>query len=107
MDSIRRSANKYAVLEEYVEDERQDLNMMKDRMVVDVYLNKKVKPIEEVIKTWSKDMQNYFNTQWEVDRNIEKGFPVEEEEEVMENVSETGKLLVADEIQGKDNAVLN
>lgn len=107
MDSLRRSANKYAVLEDYEEDERHELNTLKDREIVDVYLNKKLRLTDEVARTWSKDMMQYFNTQWEVDRNKEKEYHVIEKEEVLENDSETGNLLLTNEMQGKDKGVLH
>ena len=86
---------------------KQEVNLLKDRQIVDMYLNKKEKPTNEVLSNWSKDMAKYFNTQWEIDRIKEKEYPLIEIEEVLENNSETGKLLVEDEIQGKDKTVLH
>ncbi|PWA50867.1 hypothetical protein CTI12_AA469830 [Artemisia annua] len=107
VEALRRSANKYAVLESHEEEERQEVNLLKDRQIVDMYLNKKEKPTKEVLSNWSKDMANYFNTQWEIDRIKEKEDSLIEIEEVMENNSETGNMLVEDEIQGRDKTVLN
>ncbi|PWA58161.1 DUF4283 domain-containing protein [Artemisia annua] len=107
VEAMRRSANKYAVLESHEEEERQEVNMLKDRKIVDMYLNKKEKPTKEVLSNWSKDMANYFNKQWEIDRIKEREDTMVEIDEVSENNSKTGKLLVEDEIQGKDKTVLN
>ncbi|PWA56013.1 RNA-directed DNA polymerase, eukaryota, Reverse transcriptase zinc-binding domain protein [Artemisia annua] len=101
--SFKRSANKYDALEGHDEEERQELDLRKEKMVVDSYLIKKVLPTKEVLNSWPKDMAHYFKTQWEIDRNKEKEDPLDEIEEVMENTSEAGKMLSANEVQASWN----
>ena len=64
-----------------------------------MYLNKKENPTKEVLSNWSNDMANYFDKQWEIDRIKERQDTMVEIDEVLEDNSETGKLLVEDEIQ--------
>nr|GEU30548.1 hypothetical protein [Tanacetum cinerariifolium] len=107
IEQMRKSANKYSVLETLEDDERREMNLLKDRMVVDQYLNNKIKPDNKVISTWASDMVNYFKTQWEIHRLKEKEDEVVEIEEVLEEYTEAGRMLAADEIHGKEKAVLN
>ncbi|GKE96075.1 hypothetical protein Tco_1580930 [Tanacetum coccineum] len=48
---IRKSANKYFVLDSLPEDNDQELSMLKERMIVDKYLNEKVQPVTSVTKS--------------------------------------------------------
>nr|GFB36306.1 hypothetical protein [Tanacetum cinerariifolium] len=70
-DKGKANTNQFSVLEEEENDEVQELNMLKDRMHVDKYLNKKVYPSKEEMSLWTADMRMYFEKQWEIDRQKE------------------------------------
>nr|GEU30464.1 hypothetical protein [Tanacetum cinerariifolium] len=55
-----RTANKYFVLESLLEDNDQEPRMLKERMIVDKFLHKKVQPTLIESMSWSKDMIRYF-----------------------------------------------
>ncbi|GJX72614.1 RNA-directed DNA polymerase, eukaryota, reverse transcriptase zinc-binding domain protein [Tanacetum coccineum] len=57
---VRESSNKFSVLNGINGDDIQDLNMLKDKMLVDKYLNIKIHPSTEEMKNWSKEMREYF-----------------------------------------------
>ncbi|PWA97653.1 WD40 repeat-containing protein [Artemisia annua] len=78
------NVNKYEVLNKDTDEERNELNILKDRRVVDEYLNKKLQPTCTELKNWTKDMEDYFKTQWEIDRLKEQEDRVNSEEDVME-----------------------
>nr|GEY66916.1 RNA-directed DNA polymerase [Tanacetum cinerariifolium] len=56
-DKGKANTNQFSVLEEEENDEVQELNMLKDRMHVDKYLNKKVYPSKEEMSLWTADMR--------------------------------------------------
>ncbi|GJV20529.1 hypothetical protein Tco_1369549 [Tanacetum coccineum] len=60
--------NKFEVLKEVNANEDSEVRTLKDRMLVDVYLNKKIQPTCSEASNWSKDMIKYFKDQWEIDR---------------------------------------
>ncbi|GJW92195.1 RNA-directed DNA polymerase, eukaryota, reverse transcriptase zinc-binding domain protein [Tanacetum coccineum] len=79
----------------------QGISMMKDKMIVDKYLNMRMKPSFNVTKEWSHEMVNHFKRSWEADREKEKDISFDAMEgiveDVLENDSEVIKNLVADE----------
>ncbi|PWA98459.1 DnaJ domain-containing protein [Artemisia annua] len=94
--------NSFGVLNGLGEDSVQDLNMLKNKSIVDKYLNMRMKPSNNVLKTWSQEMKKYFNRAWDDDRGKEKedrekgmGDIVED---VLENESVAARTLVADEL---------
>ncbi|GKA95601.1 hypothetical protein Tco_0817696 [Tanacetum coccineum] len=52
--ALRNSQNKFASLKNL--SEKQELNLLKDRIIVDQYLNKKLQPTCVETNNWSKDM---------------------------------------------------
>ncbi|PWA99322.1 ATPase, F1/V1/A1 complex, alpha/beta subunit, Zinc knuckle CX2CX4HX4C [Artemisia annua] len=96
--------NSFSVLKDLGEDNVQEINMLKDKSIVDKYLNMRMKPSNNVLKTWSQEMKKYFNRAWEADRekekdDREKGME-DINEEVFEDESIAAKNLVADELVG-------
>ncbi|GKB94843.1 RNA-directed DNA polymerase, eukaryota, reverse transcriptase zinc-binding domain protein [Tanacetum coccineum] len=89
------------------------MNMLKDKIIVDKYLNIKMQPSLSVTKNWSKEMKNYFQRSWEADREKERnkrlddmeGF-VEDIEDVYEDEGIVAKSLVADELKGMERRSL-
>ncbi|GKC10678.1 RNA-directed DNA polymerase, eukaryota, reverse transcriptase zinc-binding domain protein, partial [Tanacetum coccineum] len=62
--AMKKSANKYSILNSLLEDDPVELDMLKGRMIADQYLNKKVQPSKEEISKWSLDMVGYFKMKW-------------------------------------------
>nr|GEZ68719.1 hypothetical protein [Tanacetum cinerariifolium] len=100
-NNLKEVSNKFSVLEEEENDEVQELNMLKDRMLVDKYLNKKIYPSKEEMSLWTADMRMYFEKQWEIDRQKEikdaKIGMEEIEEDVIDNTPLVDKILTANE----------
>ncbi|GJV99439.1 RNA-directed DNA polymerase, eukaryota, reverse transcriptase zinc-binding domain protein [Tanacetum coccineum] len=93
VEDIRNTANKYSVLNTLPEDNDQELRTLKERMVVDTFLNKKLQPTLRESITWSKDMIDYFKRKWEEMENEEN-----EMEDVMEINNGTTKVIGENEI---------
>ncbi|GJZ86040.1 RNA-directed DNA polymerase, eukaryota, reverse transcriptase zinc-binding domain protein [Tanacetum coccineum] len=81
------------VKEEEVLDENTELKQLKDRMIVDHYLNEKIQPTCSESQNWSKDMIAYFKLKWEEDRLKE----MEDIEDVMGSENMCAKKCSADE----------
>ncbi|PWA52731.1 zinc knuckle CX2CX4HX4C [Artemisia annua] len=95
-----RSANSFEVLNSVGNNEDSDLRMMKNMMIVDTYLNKKLQPTCSETSTWSKDMIRYFKDQWELDRLKEKEEEQLNKEDVLENREEFVQTVIADDVTG-------
>ncbi|PWA51380.1 hypothetical protein CTI12_AA463630 [Artemisia annua] len=106
-NSIGSGVNRYEVLSKDTTEERNDLRIMKDRMVVDEYLNKKIQPTCTELKDWTKDMEDYFKKQWEIDRIKEKEEGINNVEDVMEGVSEMAQTMASENVIGLSQAILN
>ncbi|GKD42813.1 hypothetical protein Tco_1267458, partial [Tanacetum coccineum] len=92
-------------------DNIQGLNMLKDKMIVDKYLNIKLQCSSNVTKNWSKEMMNYFKKSWEADREKERDKRLDDMEGLVEDVidddNKVVKNLVADELKGTSSSLLN
>nr|GEY26736.1 RNA-directed DNA polymerase, eukaryota, reverse transcriptase zinc-binding domain protein [Tanacetum cinerariifolium] len=104
-DKGKANTNQFSVLEEEENDEVQELNILKDRMLVDKYLNKKVYPSKEEMSLWTANMRMYFEKQWEIDRQKEikdaKIGMEEIKEDVIDNTPLVDKILTANEVVEK------
>ncbi|PWA85577.1 hypothetical protein CTI12_AA064980 [Artemisia annua] len=58
-EGMKQSVNKYAVLHSLPEDDDQELRILKDRMIVDPFLNKNVQPTPSEAANWTEDMRTY------------------------------------------------
>nr|GEY93572.1 hypothetical protein [Tanacetum cinerariifolium] len=96
--------NQFEVLSNHdLADENQESRMLKDKMKVDSFLNKKLQPSLREVNDWSKDMVNYFKQQWEIDRQKE----IEDQingmrdvvEDVLEDNSMTGQFMTANVVE--------
>ncbi|GKA39073.1 retrotransposon protein, putative, ty1-copia subclass [Tanacetum coccineum] len=94
-----KSANKYAILEDF-EDENADMVKLKGRMIVDVFLRKKLQPNVIETKDWTHDMVNYFKDQWEIDRQKEIEEMNGDIEDVLDGTTDIAKELSTKEIEG-------
>ncbi|GJS50283.1 hypothetical protein Tco_0600404 [Tanacetum coccineum] len=70
-EGLKKSANKFSVPESLPEDDDQELRMLKERMIMDQFLDKKLQPTLNEALTWSKDMIKYFKDKWEENRRKE------------------------------------
>ncbi|PWA61869.1 hypothetical protein CTI12_AA365960 [Artemisia annua] len=59
VEEMRKTANKYSVLDSLPEDDDQELRILKDRIVVDQYLNKNLQPTPAQAANWTQDMRKY------------------------------------------------
>ncbi|GKE48119.1 hypothetical protein Tco_1479377, partial [Tanacetum coccineum] len=84
VDELIRTANKYYVLKFLPKDNDQELRMLKEKTIVDKFLDKKVQPILIESMYWLKDMIRYFKEKWEKDR--QKEMNVESDEAEVEDV---------------------
>ncbi|PWA41530.1 RNA-directed DNA polymerase, eukaryota, Reverse transcriptase zinc-binding domain protein [Artemisia annua] len=59
-EGMKKSVNKYAVLHSLPDDDDQELRILKDRMIVDHFLNKNVEPTPIEAANWTEDMRKYY-----------------------------------------------
>ncbi|GKE08762.1 RNA-directed DNA polymerase, eukaryota, reverse transcriptase zinc-binding domain protein, partial [Tanacetum coccineum] len=107
VDEIRKSSNKYYVLDSLPEDNDQELIMLKERMIVDKYLNEKVQPTLQESILLSKDMIEYFKERWERDRIKENTSTVMKD--VLEANDGIATVMKSKEVSGieGENEVMN
>nr|GEV37364.1 RNA-directed DNA polymerase, eukaryota, reverse transcriptase zinc-binding domain protein [Tanacetum cinerariifolium] len=108
-ESMEKTANKYSILESLPEDDPVEIRILKDRMIVDQYINKKTQPSVQEVKNWSQYMIGYFKEQWEKVRDKDKDSSENEEEEddIMEELNELEGNVLANEITARDNSILH
>ncbi|GJW96778.1 RNA-directed DNA polymerase, eukaryota, reverse transcriptase zinc-binding domain protein [Tanacetum coccineum] len=97
VEDIRNNADKYSVLNTLPKDNDQELRTLKERMVVDKFLNKKLQPTLRESITWSKDTIYYFKRNWDEMENEEN-----EMEDVMEVNNGITKITKDNEISAND-----
>ncbi|PWA64400.1 hypothetical protein CTI12_AA207180 [Artemisia annua] len=95
MEALKRSANKYSVLNDVQDDDSQDLNVLKEREIIDQFLNKKLQPTPLELSKWTDDMKQYFKDKEEESKSSEmqKGKDVVIEEDVFEGTSGMAKVM--------------
>nr|GEY43156.1 hypothetical protein [Tanacetum cinerariifolium] len=91
-----------------------EINLMKNTMIVDQFLNKKIQPSVTEASIWSQDMVKYFKEKWEENmrkENENNGQYVSEEgcleEYVLDDETEFTKNVTANEIKGRGSNILN
>ncbi|GJV73949.1 hypothetical protein Tco_1493944 [Tanacetum coccineum] len=109
VEELRKTTNKFSALDSLPEDNDQELRMLKDRMFVDKYLNKKIQPTPNEAMSWSKDMAKYFKDKWEEDRQkkMEEDNGNDVFEDVCSDFSGIAKTMEDNEIDGIEGRVLN
>ncbi|GKE17431.1 RNA-directed DNA polymerase, eukaryota, reverse transcriptase zinc-binding domain protein [Tanacetum coccineum] len=88
-------------------DEQQELNQLKDMMIVDQYLNKKLLLSCSKTNNWSKDMIYYFKTKWEEDKAKEKEGNDESNEDVNDGRNDAVNMCYANVVSGMGTTVLD
>ncbi|PWA89681.1 hypothetical protein CTI12_AA110470 [Artemisia annua] len=71
MEDLTRSANKFSILEERTDTEVQEIQDKNEKDIADKYVKNQRQPTLEELKSWSKEMFNYFKDQWEAMWNKE------------------------------------
>ncbi|GKB34767.1 hypothetical protein Tco_0879709 [Tanacetum coccineum] len=84
---MRNTVNKYNILDTLIDDNVKELNTLKDRMIVNKFLNVKLQPIMNDASSWSNDMIKYFMEKWEENRKKGLKENVEEMKDVIEKTS--------------------
>ncbi|GJT98779.1 RNA-directed DNA polymerase, eukaryota, reverse transcriptase zinc-binding domain protein [Tanacetum coccineum] len=109
VEEIRKTANKLFVLNSHSEDNDQEVRTLKERMIVDKFLNQKLQPTLIESMTWSKDMIHYFKEKWEenIIKERNEGIKEVEVEDVLSNSNGTGNFMKANEVNGMKGSILN
>ncbi|GJV32713.1 RNA-directed DNA polymerase, eukaryota, reverse transcriptase zinc-binding domain protein [Tanacetum coccineum] len=96
LEAMKKTANKYSILESLPDDDPVEMEILKGRMVVDQYIKKKIQPSILEAKEWTKDMIDYFKVQWGKDKEKaeEPCNNGEEEDDIVEELNELGDLNV-------------
>ncbi|GJW35085.1 hypothetical protein Tco_0058005 [Tanacetum coccineum] len=96
------------------DDNPVEINTLKDRMIIDQFLNKKTQPSVLEISNWSNDMIKCFKEKWEEDRkrdadnDMQKNESMEsDEEDVITEVNGMKENVIANEIPGMGSNILH
>ncbi|PWA81906.1 RNA-directed DNA polymerase, eukaryota, Reverse transcriptase zinc-binding domain protein [Artemisia annua] len=100
VEETNKSKNQFEVLNSVMEDDNVELRMLKDRMVVDVFWNKKIQPNCNESSNWTQDMIRYFKDQWEIDRLKEKEEASKNQEYVFEGMNGMAQTVADDNVIG-------
>ncbi|GJT25191.1 hypothetical protein Tco_0895128 [Tanacetum coccineum] len=87
-EAMKNTESKFSILESLPDDNIQEINMLKDRMIINKWEGDRRKEAEENAQKAHK----------------ENGCMVED---IMDDVSELNENVVADEIDGRDTNILN
>nr|GEZ15784.1 hypothetical protein [Tanacetum cinerariifolium] len=90
------SANKYAVLSGEDNEELEMDPYIKNRLVVDEFVKKKLQPSVSETKEWTEDMIKYFKEAWEDMKK--KGEVMSDEGDVLEDLNQAVNSIIADEV---------
>ncbi|GJZ51478.1 hypothetical protein Tco_0605993 [Tanacetum coccineum] len=99
MWDCRQNTHQYAVLEEVSEQESVELNILKGRVFMDEYLNKRHHSPLSVSENWSHDILRYFKEKWEeygVNKSNKEGIELED---VFEDTSSTAKIMTSNNLE--------
>nr|GEU47494.1 hypothetical protein [Tanacetum cinerariifolium] len=72
LTAMKRSANKYSVLEMYEEEEMSELNEMQNKEIVDKFISQKKIPTESEMLAWNIDMVAYYKQRMELNMSADK-----------------------------------
>ncbi|GJY69516.1 ATPase, F1/V1/A1 complex, alpha/beta subunit [Tanacetum coccineum] len=104
-NTARVSQNMFAPLDDM--SEKHELNVLKDRMIVDQYLNKKLQPTCAETTNWSKDMISYFKQKWDENRLKEAEENNEKNEDVLIGENIAAQRCSANDVNGEETSILN
>nr|GEX36435.1 putative ribonuclease H-like domain-containing protein [Tanacetum cinerariifolium] len=83
-----------------------EINTLKDKMIVDKYINMKQQTSVTEASNWSKDMIRYFKDRWKEDIRKEQNKKVDEFEDVLENASEAMQNFMVKVVVGVNSNIL-
>ncbi|GJY57797.1 RNA-directed DNA polymerase, eukaryota, reverse transcriptase zinc-binding domain protein [Tanacetum coccineum] len=112
LSAMKRSTNKYSVLEIYDENELCELNDIKNKEIVEEFINQKRIPTGSDMLFWNIDMVAYSKQMKEQLSSISKGIVDEkggtnvEENDVLNDNSGMAECLNVNEMMGMDRGVL-
>ncbi|GJZ00683.1 RNA-directed DNA polymerase, eukaryota, reverse transcriptase zinc-binding domain protein [Tanacetum coccineum] len=98
--------NKFSVLDEENINKSNEMRILKDRKVVDQFLNKRMQPTCKEASYLTKDMVKYFHNQWEINRLKENEDQGENVEDVYENEGGIAQAMTADNVIGTERKEL-
>ncbi|PWA97321.1 hypothetical protein CTI12_AA029930 [Artemisia annua] len=102
-EEMRKTANKYSVLSSLPEDDDQELRILKDRIIVDKYLNKNLQPTPSEAANWSHDMRMYHKEKsTKVNDVVDNG-----SEDVISETGGIAKNMEVDEVNGAVGQISN
>nr|GEZ89260.1 RNA-directed DNA polymerase, eukaryota, reverse transcriptase zinc-binding domain protein [Tanacetum cinerariifolium] len=104
---VSTSRNKFDALNSMMEEDEVEFKVLKDRMIVDQFLNKKIQPTCIEAKSWSKDMIKYFKGQWEVGRLKEQEDQSMNNEAIFANKDGIAHTMASDDVIGLSKTILN
>ncbi|GJS79885.1 hypothetical protein Tco_0729766 [Tanacetum coccineum] len=107
VDNISRGKNQFDMLNEVDTSEGADMSTLKGRMLVDMFLTKKLQPTCAESSNWSVDMIKYFKDKWESDRLKEQKEQGENVEDLLENMNGIGQTMTGDTVIGLSKGILN
>nr|GEW88052.1 reverse transcriptase domain-containing protein [Tanacetum cinerariifolium] len=113
LSAIKRSTNKYYVLELYDENEISELNDMKNKEIVEEFINQKRVPTEGDMLFWNINMVAYYKQRKEQESYMgksikdKKGRINKEEIDVFDDDSSTAECLNVNEMMGMDMGILS
>ena len=64
MEALKRSSNRYNVLQNDYSNEFPTLISSQKQQIVDQFIKKRIQPGREVLQHWSDEMKSYFNENW-------------------------------------------
>ncbi|PWA62420.1 hypothetical protein CTI12_AA218350 [Artemisia annua] len=101
-----KSTDRYEMLNA-IGSENDEIEILKGKMTVDNFLNKKIKPSEIDIKDWTPDMMKYFKEHEKLDKLKEAEDLKDSVEDVLEGTSDIAREVVANEVSDLNIAVWN
>ncbi|PWA40186.1 hypothetical protein CTI12_AA567090 [Artemisia annua] len=103
VEELRKSANKYAVFCDIGDTEVLEEQVLSDKEIVEKYVKNHRQPGLEEEARWTPQMYLYFKEQWELRSNNEAN----EVEDVYVVLNGTAKCMVANEVEGVANGMLD
>lgn len=106
---MTRTANKYSVLNTLPENDDQELRILKDRIIVDQYLNKNLQPTPSKAANWTHDMRKYHKEKSTgvIDIEINNNKSAEFTKDVVSVEGGIAESIKMNEVIGVDGQVIN
>ena len=110
MEALKRSSNRYNVLQNDYSNEFPTLISSQKQQIVDQFIKKRIQPGREVLQHWSDEMKSYFNENWKEslkeDEAGKKKVQENTDDDVFDDYSATTSFLTRDEVVNGSKNVL-